>query len=326
MLTVAVGAGAAELTVGAGGSAAGAERLGVNAAAVQILRHINEKSVQMVADAAQLGRVGQRAFGVQRLAGLGAEGQRHKLAGALRVHGAVDALLVQQQAVHRVGRGRVGIVAQLAAVHALGRGVGQQVFDARRRRARELPLGVALQREKIQKHLTVEAAVDLLQLKLLAAGLVIDDAQVGAAQLFQRHGIDAVHRADDAHGMARAVVQLHRVNAGRVGVVGVGTVINAQLKRDGLKARLPQIALDEPQQPHQIAADAPDKVLHPQCHAGQVGCGVLVHQIVDERLQFLRCQPLKRLTLAAQGVFQYPVGQRAADVGGQLGLLARRGL
>ena len=169
VLTVAVGAGAAELTVGAGGSAAGAERLGVNAAAVQILRHIDEKSVQMVADAAQLGRVGQRAFGVQRLAGLGAEGQRHKLAGALRVHGAVDALLVQQQAVHRVGRGGVGIVAQLAAVHALGRGVGQQVFDARRRRARELPLGVALQREKIQKHLAVEAAVDLLQLKLLAA-------------------------------------------------------------------------------------------------------------------------------------------------------------
>ena len=280
----------------------------------------------MVADAAQLCRVGQRAFGVQRLAGLGAEGQRHKLAGALRVHGAVDALLVQQQAVHRVGRGRVGIVAQLAAVHALGRGVCQQVFDARRRRTRELPLGVALQREKIQKHLAVEAAVDLFQLKLLAAGLVIDDAQIGAAQLFQRHGIDAVHRADDAHDMTRAVVQLHRVNAGRVGVVGVGTVINAQLKRDGLKARLPQIALDEPQQPHQIAADAPDKVLHPQCHAGQVGCGVLVHQIVDERLQFLRCQPLKRLTLAAQGVFQYPVGQRAADVGGQLGLLARRGL
>ena len=323
MLTVAVGAGAAELTVGAGGSAAGAERLGVNAAAVQILRHIDEKSVQMVANAAQLGRVGQRAFGVQRLAGLGAEGQRHKLAGALRVHGAVDALLVQQQAVHRVGRGGVGIVAQLAAVHALWRGVGQQVFDARRRRARELPLGVALQREKIQKHLAVKAAVDLLQLKLLAAGLVIDDAQIGAAQLFQRHGIDAVHRADDAHDMTRAVVQLHRVNAGRV---GVGTVINAQLKRDRLKARLPQIALDEPQQPHQIAADAPDKVLHPQCHAGQVGCGVLVHQIVDERLQFLRCQPLKRLTLAAQGVFQYPVGQRAADVGGQLGLLPRRGL
>ena len=69
MLTVAVGAGAAELTVGAGGSAAGAERLGVNAAAVQILRHIDEKSVQMVADAAQLGRVGQRAFGVQRQIG-----------------------------------------------------------------------------------------------------------------------------------------------------------------------------------------------------------------------------------------------------------------
>ena len=54
VLTVAVGAGAAELTVGAGGSAAGAERLGVNAAAVQILRHIDEKSVQMVADADSL--------------------------------------------------------------------------------------------------------------------------------------------------------------------------------------------------------------------------------------------------------------------------------
>ena len=280
----------------------------------------------MVADAAQLGRVGQRAFGVQRLAGLGTEGQRHKLAGALRVHGAVDALLVQQQAVHRVGRRGVGIVAQLAAVHALGRGVGQQVFDARRRRARELPLGVALQREKIQKHLAVEAAVDLLQLKLLAAGLVIDDAQVGAAQFFQRHGVHAVHRADDAHGMARAVVQLHRVNAGRVGVVGVGAVINAQFKRNGLKARLPQIPLDEPQQPYQIAADAPDKVLHPQRHAGQVGRGVLVHQIVDEFLQFLRRQVFKRLALAAQGAFEYPVGQRAADVGGQLGLLARRGL
>ena len=77
--------------------------------------------------------------------------------------------------------------------------------------------------------------------------------------------------------MARAVVQLHRVNAGRVGVVGVGAVIDAQLKRDGLKARLPQIPLDEPQQPHQIPADAPDKVLHPQRHAGQVGRGVLVH-------------------------------------------------
>ena len=55
MLTIAVGAGRAEFTVGAGGFCAHAERLGVNVPTVQVFCHINQQTIQMVADAAQLG-------------------------------------------------------------------------------------------------------------------------------------------------------------------------------------------------------------------------------------------------------------------------------
>ena len=150
MFPVAVGAGAAEVAVGTGAfAAAGAERLGVNAAAVQVFRHIDEQAVQMIPDAAQLRLIGQRAFAVQHLAGLGAEAQRHKLTGAFGIHGTVDALIIEQQAVHRVGRRGVGLLGQFAAVNALGCRVGQQVLDSRRRSTGKGRLRVAFQRKKV---------------------------------------------------------------------------------------------------------------------------------------------------------------------------------
>ena len=103
----------------------------------------------MIPDAAQLRLIGQRVFAVQHLAGFGAEAQRHKLTGALCIHGTVDALVIEQQTVHRVGRRGVGLLGQLAAVNALGCRVGQQVLYPRRRSTGEGFLRVAFQRKEV---------------------------------------------------------------------------------------------------------------------------------------------------------------------------------
>ena len=64
MLAVPVAAGHAELAVGAGAAGTGTQRFGGDLAAVQILRHLGQQAVQVVADAPQLGFVGQPPLAV----------------------------------------------------------------------------------------------------------------------------------------------------------------------------------------------------------------------------------------------------------------------
>ncbi len=126
--------------------------------------------------------------------------------------------------------------------------------------------------------------------------------------------------------MPRPIGKLHRVDAGGVRVFGIGAVVNAQLKRNGAKARLPQIALDKAQQPYQIAPDPADQVVHPHRHAGQVFGHIFVHQRIDKGLHLLRRQRLERLAAAAQGVFQHQWVSVPLILGGKLGLFAGRRL
>ena len=242
--------------VGAGAAGTGTQRLGVDLAAVQILRHLGQQAVQVVADAPQLGFVGQPPLAVGDASGLGAEIQRHKLPCPPGVHGAVDTLIIQKQAVQRVGGLQVGIFAgHFLPGHALGCGVSQQVFYAGGGRGREQRIAVAFQRKQIQKHLAVQPAVDFFELELLAAGLVVHHPQVSAAVAGQRHGVHAVDGAHHADGVPCPVIQAHRLDARGVGVVA-GAVIDAQLKGHRLKARLAQVPLDEPQQVNEVTADA----------------------------------------------------------------------
>ena len=133
----------------------------------------------------------------------------------------------------------------------------------------------------------------------------------------QRHGVHPIHGAHDAHRVAQSVRQLHR---------GDAVIVDAQLVGRGAEPRLPEIPPDEGQQADQIAADALQQVFHALALAGEVGVGVFSHKAVHQRFQILIGQLREGSALPGERLFQHPVGEGAADVGGQLRLLPGAGL
>ena len=147
----------------------------------------------MQLDAAELGAVGSLVLlvGTGRTVAV-AKGQ--VLARFVRIHGVEDLLLVPHKAVQLVLHCPGG----LPAGQGLGSGVGQQIQHARRLRTGKAPARIPGQAEQIQQHLAVQPAVDLLQVQLFAAGLVVHHPHpVGAVVLDPL--VRAVHRTHQLH-------------------------------------------------------------------------------------------------------------------------------
>ena len=147
----------------------------------------------MQLDAAELGAVRPLVL----LIGAGcavavAKGQ--VLARFVCIHGVKDLLLVPHKAVqlvlHRPG--------SLPAGQGLGGGVCQQIQNARRLCAGKAPARIPGQAEQIQQHLAVQTAVDLFQVQLFAAGLVVHHPHPAGAVVLDPL-VCAVHRAHQLH-------------------------------------------------------------------------------------------------------------------------------
>ena len=227
-------------------------------------------------------------------------------------------MVLQKQPFQRIG-GRRGGSVRVGAVLGGGGRVGPEILHPGGPGVGEHLAAVALQRKEIEQHLAVQPHEHFPQIEPAAAGLVIHHPQVGVA--VELHRIHPVHRPHHPDGMPRRAGQFHRRYGGGVGVVGVGAVVDAQLEGDRPEAGLLHIPLDKAQQPDQVAADPVQQILHPHPAAGQVVLDVFLHQLLHETFQLFRTQTGESVPLAGQRLFQDPVGQRAADVGGQFRFL-----
>ena len=252
------------------GAAARDQRLGGDAAAVELFAHPGHKVVQMELDAGELGLVGAFLF----LVGAGytapeAEGQIPPR--LLGVHGVEDLLLVPDEAVQLVFHAPGG----LAPGGRLGGRVGQQVQHARRFCPGESSVGVPGQAEQVEQHLTVEAAVDFPQVELFRAGLIVHHPHPAGAVVLDPL-VGAVHGADELHRPAiREAVGLtpHGVLA------GADLQLTGHRFEAGLALLIPQVA----KQARHALFEAGEQIGEAGRVLGEIALCVLIYEKPGQR-------------------------------------------
>ena len=273
----------------------------------------------MQLDAVQLGDVRPLVF----LVGAGgtvAERERQIPPRLVGIHGVEHFLLVPHQAVQLVFHALGGVLAG----GRLGGRVGQQVQHARRLCPRKTAAFVPRQAEQVEQHLTVQAAVDLFQVQLFAAGLVIHHPHPAGAVFFHPF-VRPIHRADELH---RPPVRE------MIGLPGDGILPPADLQFTGHRAEtgLPLLIPQVAQKACHALFQAGEQVGKAGSVLRQIALGVLVHQQGGQRRHGLVVQLQKRRHGVGAGVvragvrvqchLQHPVHQGAALVGGKLCPLA----
>ena len=219
----------------------------------------------MQSDAAELGCVGPFVL----LVGAGRAPQIAKgqiPARLLGVHGPEDLFLVPHQTIQLVFHTAGGV----GAGGAFGSRIGQQVEHARRFGPGKAAAGVPRQAEQIQQHLAVQPAVDLFQVQLFGAGLVIHHPHPAGAVLFHPL-VGPVHRTDE---LDRPPIR-QMIELGRHGVLAPADLqLTGHRPEAGLALLVPQVA----QKACHALFQPGEQIGEAGGVFGQVAAGVLVHQ------------------------------------------------
>ena len=171
---------------------------------VQAPGHLHHQRVQMLFNIAQLFQACQLGAGAGRT--VLSKGERYEHARGVPVHAAHHQFVVEHQPVHLVHRGRRCLGTGAGFQHRVSGQIqharGHGVFVYLRR--------VAAQREQIQQHLRVQAAIHLVQIKCFVSRFVIHHAQIGPA--LPLHYVHTVYLALHLHGTAVRRAQRQRRN------------------------------------------------------------------------------------------------------------------
>ena len=233
-------------------------------------------------------------------------------AGLGGVHGIEHPLLVPHKAVQLVFRSALCLLP--------GRGLGgrvcQQVQNTCGFRAGKAPAFIPGQAEQIQQHLAVQPAVDLLQVQLFGAGLVVHHPHPAGA-VFLHPLVGAIHRAHQLHrASVREMIHL----PGHGILPGADAQLAGCRVEAGLLLFVPQIA----QKAGHAFFEAGEQVGEPGRILGQIALCIFIHQqagkarhgfVVQFQKRRQRLAGVIRSRVRVQRHLQHPMHQGAALVG-----------